>query len=244
VSGDSPRRLTSRDARRRARAVRDQQWRFMERAAAAGTLWFCPWNKERRPEGPDEYRTSLIGGNDVAHWIEKHGDWFAVGDWDHARCACPVRLTDAGRAALVDRAPWDGEDVEGGLVEPGYVCAPARARTRCYRLDALGDLRRIVSVRGVEGFHQTTTRSCSGCCELGESAGREHLYRYDERARCRVGPGCAECGFRGKRRDTQWIPFDPLEIEDRAATNRAATIEPSIDDDGALGDSHWIGTPS
>lgn len=100
----------------------------MERVAEHGTLWFCNWNKDRRDEGPDELRTSLIGGMSIGAWMDKHPDWFVAGEWSEDRRAFPVRLTDAGRAALADRSPWDMEPVTGGMVEPGWIAVPARPR--------------------------------------------------------------------------------------------------------------------
>lgn len=41
---------------------------------------------------------------------------------------------------------------------------------------------------------------CTGCYEGGENDGMAHLYPYDEKAECRVGAGCEECGYTGKRR--------------------------------------------
>ena len=123
-----PKKLTSKRGRAMARAVRDAQWAFMERIAAAGTLWFCNWNKHRMPEAPDELRCSLISGSEIGSWTEAHKDWFVFGEWNETRYAFPVQLTDAGRAALADRARYDMEPVEGGLVEPGWVAVPA-ART-------------------------------------------------------------------------------------------------------------------
>jgi hypothetical protein len=46
----------------------------------------------------------------------------------------------------------------------------------------------------------TITMPCSGCYEPGEYGGNEHLYQWDAKARCRVGAGCRECGYTGKRR--------------------------------------------
>lgn len=43
------------------------------------------------------------------------------------------------------------------------------------------------------------TSPCSGCFESGEYGGMEHLYDYDQKAQCRKGAGCSECGYTGKR---------------------------------------------
>ena len=108
-----------------ARAIRDGQWRFMERIAEHGTLWFTPWNKSRREEAADELREGLIGGMELLDWVERHKDWFESGEWSSERDARPYRLTDAGRAALADRATYDMEPVYGGLVEPGWRAIPS-----------------------------------------------------------------------------------------------------------------------
>ena len=41
------------------------------------------------------------------------------------------------------------------------------------------------------------TLPCSGCYSAGEYGGSEHNYPYDG---CRLGAGCHECGYTGKRR--------------------------------------------
>jgi hypothetical protein len=120
-----PKKLTNASARRTARVMRDDQWRFMEMVADHGTLWFCNWNKSGRDEAADELRTSLIGGMNIGAWIDAHPDWFVVGEWSDARYAMPVQLTDAGRAALADRAPYDMEPIMGGMVEPGWTAIPS-----------------------------------------------------------------------------------------------------------------------
>jgi hypothetical protein len=125
-----PKRLSTYRWRMTARRMRDSQWLFMERAVARGTLWFCTWNRSRREEKPDEIRCSLIGGDTYSQWIRCHPDWFVVGEWDHAREAFPVQVTDAGRAALADRAPYDHEPIEGGMVDPGWDAIPFPPRKR------------------------------------------------------------------------------------------------------------------
>ncbi len=52
------------------------------------------------------------------------------------------------------------------------------------------------------------TESCSGCYESGEYGGLAHNYPYDEKAGCRVGGGCDECGYTGKRRMEWPVPHD------------------------------------
>jgi hypothetical protein len=118
-----PKRLTSDEHRHQARYIRDRQWRFMERANEHDPLWFCVWNKNRLPEGPDEWRDGLISGMEICEWIRRHKDWFVIGEWDDGRYAFPVQLTEAGRQALTERAN-DMEPVYGGLVEPGWQAIP------------------------------------------------------------------------------------------------------------------------
>jgi len=125
---EKPKRLTSKWARANARRTRDSHWAFMEKIAALGTVWWCVWNDIRRDEAPDEVRCCLISGCELNDWMQKHADWFAVGEWNETRYARPVRLTEAGRAALADRARYDMEPVYGGLVEPGFVVTPAGTR--------------------------------------------------------------------------------------------------------------------
>lgn len=110
--------------REQARRERERQWRFMERVAEHGTLWFCNWNKNHMPQLADEDRYCLMSGLTITSWTNAHPDWFVFGDWDAKRYAFPVQLTDAGRAALADRGRWDMEPVEGGLVEPGWRAVP------------------------------------------------------------------------------------------------------------------------
>ena len=105
--------------------IRDGQWRFMERVASAGTLWWCNWDKRGLPEGADECRMGLISGMELAAWIHTHSDWWEIGAWDDARYAMPVALTAAWHDALAHLALYDAEPVTGGLVEPGWACVPA-----------------------------------------------------------------------------------------------------------------------
>lgn len=108
-----------------ARRIRDEHWLFMERCAEHDPLWYCVWNKTRQPELPDEWRDALVNGMELLDWVNRHPDWFVVGEWDDDRYARPYRLTAAGHAALADRALYDMEPVYGGLVEPGWQCIPA-----------------------------------------------------------------------------------------------------------------------
>lgn len=107
-----------------ARVARDRQWTFMERAAALGTLFFSPWNKYRQDEAADELRCSLMAGLDIIQWTEAHPDWFVIGEWIDGREVRPVQLTPAGLAALQNRAEYDLEPYQGGLVDPGWEAIP------------------------------------------------------------------------------------------------------------------------
>jgi hypothetical protein len=74
--------------------------------------------------------------------------------------------------------------------------------------------RKMVVMRGgVEGYVDQLTRACSGCYEPGECGGRAADYQWDEKAQCRLGSGCKECGYTGKRVDRFWLPFDLRELE-------------------------------
>jgi len=65
-------------------------------------------------------------------------------------------------------------------------------------------------INGVPHVRIVYTTSCTGCCELGEMGGLAENYPYDEKARCRVGMGCSECGYTGKRRHDFWMPENPF----------------------------------
>lgn len=121
---NKPKRLISKSQRESARYTRNFQWKFTERVAQHNPLWFCVWNKEKRPELADEMRCCLLSGMDIMEWLKAHKDWFKVGRWSKKRYAVSVRLTNAGRRALAERDKYDMEDVYGGLVEPGYVVKP------------------------------------------------------------------------------------------------------------------------
>jgi len=120
-----PKRLTDRESRRMARCTRDHHWSIMERIRdTPGGLWICLWNKYGRDEAPNEVRMCLISGMEWAEWVMAHRDWFRWGRYNTRHDGNRYRLTDAGLAALEDRAPYDMEPVEGGLVEPGWICTP------------------------------------------------------------------------------------------------------------------------
>ena len=110
--------------RAHARQLRDRQWHFMARIAAAGTLWYCNWNKRNLPEAVDELRDSLLASVTIADWVERHPNWFVEGPWDDERYAFSFQLTDAGREALAHQDVYDLEPVSGGLVAPGWTAIP------------------------------------------------------------------------------------------------------------------------
>lgn len=55
----------------------------------------------------------------------------------------------------------------------------------------------VVVVDGHEGFVVRWTANCSGCTNYvdGQLSDGPH--------------GCSECGYTGKRRREEWVPFDP-----------------------------------
>lgn len=81
---------------------------------------------------------------------------------------------------------------------------------RRFRRTSDGERHLVVTVDGVEGFVVEFTESCSGCHETVEGY-ETGDYNYDEKAQCYVGAGCDECGFTGKRRRSEWVPFDVME---------------------------------
>lgn len=81
---------------------------------------------------------------------------------------------------------------------------------RRYRRTHDGELYQVVTVDGLDGFIVEFTDSCSGCYETNEGYPTGG-YAYDEKAQCHVGSGCHECGFTGKRRRREWVPFHPME---------------------------------
>jgi hypothetical protein len=80
---------------------------------------------------------------------------------------------------------------------------------RRYRVAADGKRHAVAVVDGHEGHWISWTSTCSGCFESAD----EHLYSYDPKARCKLGSGCHECGFTGKRGDFWWRPFDLSVLE-------------------------------
>ena len=127
-----PRLLTDDAARRRARWVRDRQWKALERIAQCNPLYICFWDKNKHhtaPEPDDLMVCGLIDGMELGHWITKqHPDWVRIAELSSYPCAYPVYITDQGRAALANRAAYDLEPVFGGLVEPGWQAIPVEVQ--------------------------------------------------------------------------------------------------------------------
>lgn len=63
------------------------------------------------------------------------------------------------------------------------------------------------------------THSCSGCFESGDYGGNEHNYPWDDKAQCRLGSGCSECGHQGKVRQSMWVPYVTAERQRRASAD-------------------------
>ncbi len=85
-------------------------------------------------------------------------------------------------------------------------------QTTRYRRHEDGTRSKVVTVDGIDGFIARWTDSCTGCYEScdGYPSGR---YPVDPKHGCRVGAGCHECGYTGKRRYETWAPFDFAEYE-------------------------------
>lgn len=116
-------------SRQRARCLRDHDWKVADRIAACQPLYICWWNKNRHHDErslPDDLLVcGLIDGMELLEWLNSHPDWWVIGEWDDARYASPVWITDAGRDALTNRHLYDMEPVRWGLVEPGHEAVPA-----------------------------------------------------------------------------------------------------------------------
>ena len=129
--------LADENWRQMARRIRDWHWKILEKIAEHNPLWICWWDKARRhsergtdgqwvdTHPPDVFVFGLIHALGFGEWMIMHPDWFDVGEWSDDRYAAPVRITDAGRAALANREKYDMEVVRGGLVEPGWEATPA-----------------------------------------------------------------------------------------------------------------------
>ncbi len=66
---------------------------------------------------------------------------------------------------------------------------------------------KVVVYDGFEGFVVRWTATCTGCCETEDGHHVGH-YDFDEKAKCHLGAGCEECGYHGKVRREEWVPFD------------------------------------
>ena len=120
-----PKRLTKKFDRDDARRMRNKHWLFMEKLRDNGGIWFCPWDKYgKHKDGKDGVEVDGLIGWGILDWVRKHRDWFKRGRWSDKRCAVRYRLTGAGLIALEHWQQYDMEDVEGGLVEPGWICTP------------------------------------------------------------------------------------------------------------------------
>ena len=121
---DEPKKMTDRDARERARLIRDRQWRIMEKADKYGAVWCRTASRWLEPK-EDEEHYGYIAAEELFAWFrELHPDWLIVGARDETRKAYPITLTDAGRAALANRDTYNMEPVYGGMVEPGWQAIP------------------------------------------------------------------------------------------------------------------------
>ena len=76
-----------------------------------------------------------------------------------------------------------------------------------YRAGPEGRRYKVVLHEGFEGFVVRWTATCTGCHET-EDGYPVGSYPFDEKAKCHLGAGCQECGYRGKVRQQMWIPFD------------------------------------
>lgn len=63
----------------------------------------------------------------------------------------------------------------------------------------------VVPLRGVDGYVVRFTDYCTGCTEHGDYGS---LLVGSVRDGKVYGAGCEECGFTGRRRREEWMPFD------------------------------------
>lgn len=124
-----PKKHRDKAHREQARRQRDWEWGFADRVARLGTIWVCWWDKDGRHgksgKAPDDLLVCcLITGCELSEWLNRHPDWWDIGEWDDARYAAPVSLTEVGRAALANRSAYDMEPVTWGLCEPGHEAIP------------------------------------------------------------------------------------------------------------------------
>jgi hypothetical protein len=91
-----------------------------------GDEWKCAQCGRVVSKIPDDhvYVFGLIGSNEFLGWLAAHKDWWKRGRWSEKRCARSIRITEAGRKALRNRARYDMEPIHGGMVEPGYIVTP------------------------------------------------------------------------------------------------------------------------
>lgn len=71
---------------------------------------------------------------------------------------------------------------------------------------------RVVMHDGFEGFMVRWTDACTGCFEYVDGHAPMGSV-WDSKAKCHVGVGCHECGYTGKRRREEWVPFNVVEWE-------------------------------
>lgn len=64
------------------------------------------------------------------------------------------------------------------------------------------------------------TNHCTGCFETGDYGSGAENYPWDEKAQCRVGAGCHECGYTGKVRHVDYAPYTICERQRKAAADR------------------------
>lgn len=78
-----------------------------------------------------------------------------------------------------------------------------------FRRDSEGCLHKVVMWSGFPGFIVRWTSTCTGCHESedGHSLGD---YEWDDKNKRELGAGCAECGYHGKVRHEEWVPFDDV----------------------------------
>jgi hypothetical protein len=120
--------------RQQARNMRNAQWAFADLVLQHGTVWFCWWDKDRRHADASTHRanlyvTGLITGVDLLDWMNRHEDWWQIGEWCDSQYAAPVQLTEVGKVAIQNRHLYDMEPVYWGLADPGHCAIPAEQVT-------------------------------------------------------------------------------------------------------------------
>ena len=124
-----PKWATEDHHRKIARHMRDQQWEFLEQVSQHDPLYVCWWDKAGRytksPSIPPDLRVfGLITSMEIGCWLKTHPDWVRIGEQSEERYATPVWITDTGRTSLANRALYDMEPVQWGMVEPGWQTIP------------------------------------------------------------------------------------------------------------------------